>query len=280
MRVEELMTKNPIVVEVPGTRDDALKLLAQHSVSGVPVVKAKTAKLAGVVTRSDIFRNGDEEQLALVMTSKPFTVGPRDEVTKAAKIFFEKRIHGLPVVNADGELLGVISPTDILKVIAESQSKKTVGDLATGNAFPVHTSAPLTVAWQIMNLNHQNALPVLNDEAALAGIVTDSDLFKKSHVDDVVKKAKLGIGEDEDVWSWDGFRSIMPLYLSSSKVKLPKSSVKDVMTTKVETVFTRASVSEAAKKMRKFKINQLPILDSRDRLAGQVTDLDLMQVMT
>jgi CBS domain-containing protein len=280
MRVEELMTKNPIVVEVPGTRDDALKLLAHHSVSGVPVVKAKTGKLAGVVTRSDIFRHSDEEQLALIMTAKPFTIGPREDVAKAAKVFFEKRIHGLPVVNSDAELLGVISPSDVLKVIAESSSKKTIGDLGTASVFPVHTSTPLAVVWEIMNLNHQNALPVLDDDAGLAGIVTDSDLFKKSQVDDIVKKAKLAVGEDEDSWSWDSFRSIMPLYLSNSKVKLPKAAVKEVMTSKVETVFTRASVSEAAKKMRKFKVNQLPILDTHDRLLGVVTDLDLMQVMT
>jgi CBS domain-containing protein len=274
MKVEELMTREPIVAEVPGHRDDALRLLVQHSVSGVPVVKAKTRKLAGVVTRSDIFRQPDEEQLALLMTSQPFTIGPKDEMSRAARVFWERRIHGLPVVQGD-ELVGVISPSDILRVIAEQSSRRTVEEfMAKGHVAPIYDETPLTVTWEIMRMCHQNALPVLDAEARLVGIVADSDLFKKSTVDDVVKKGAQALAEDEDVWTWDGFRAIMPLYLASSKVKIPKVPVSQIMVKEVQTVFQKTSAS--ARKMRRYKVNQLPVIDTNDRLVGMITDLDLM----
>lgn len=276
MKVEELMTKDPIVAEVPGHRDDALRLLVQHSVSGVPVVKSKTRKLAGVVTRSDIFRQPEEEQLALLMSAQPFTIGPKEEVARAARVFWERRIHGLPVVQGD-ELVGVLSPSDILRVIAEASSKRTVEEfMQKGHVAPVHEDTPLTVTWEIMRICHQNALPVLDTEARLVGIVADSDLFKKSKVDDVVKKGAQALAEDEDVWTWDGFRAIMPLYLATSKVKIPKIAVKDIMVKEVQTVFQKTSASEAARKMRRYKVNQLPVIDTNDRLVGMITDLDLM----
>lgn len=270
------MTKDPIVAEVPGHRDDALRLLVQHSVSGLPVVKSKTRKLAGVVTRSDIFRQPEEEQLALIMSAQPFTVGPKEEVSRAARIFWERRIHGLPVVQGD-ELQGVLSPSDVLRVISEASSKRTVEEfMQKGHVAPVFEETPLTVTWEIMRIGHQNALPVLDAEARLVGIVADSDLFKKSTVDDVVKKGAQALAEDEDVWTWDGFRAMMPLYLATSKVKIARVPVRDVMVREVQTVFQKTSVSEAARKMRRYKVNQLPVIDANDRLVGMVTDLDLM----
>ncbi|MCA1814583.1 MAG: CBS domain-containing protein, partial [Halobacteriales archaeon] len=157
MKVEELMTKEPIVAEVPGHRDDALRLLVQHSVSGLPVVKAKTRKLAGVVTRSDIFRQPDEEQLALLMTSQPYTTGPKEEVGKAARMLWERRIHSLPVVQGD-ELVGVLTPSDVLRVLAEAGSKRTVEEFVVkGSIAPVYDETPLTTTWEIMRISRQNA---------------------------------------------------------------------------------------------------------------------------
>ena len=67
MKIEEIMSKKLIVGHVPGTVEDALKTLAEHNVSGIPILKKDTKKIAGVVTREDIFKNPDEDQIAMVM---------------------------------------------------------------------------------------------------------------------------------------------------------------------------------------------------------------------
>ena len=57
MKVEDVMSKNLIVGYVPGTVGAALQILAEHNVSGIPILKKGTDKIVGVVTRTDIFRN-------------------------------------------------------------------------------------------------------------------------------------------------------------------------------------------------------------------------------
>ena len=63
MKIEDAMSKEIIVGYVPGTVRDALKILAKNNVSGMPVLKKDTKTVVGVVTRTDIFRNTDEDQL-------------------------------------------------------------------------------------------------------------------------------------------------------------------------------------------------------------------------
>jgi len=51
MKVKDIMTKDVIYAEVPGTSASALELILKHNVSGLPVVKKGTKQLVGVVTR-------------------------------------------------------------------------------------------------------------------------------------------------------------------------------------------------------------------------------------
>ncbi len=64
--IKVLMQKDPICVEIPGSRRDALKLMIKHNVSGLPVVMKNTKKLLGLVTRKEIFRNPNIEQLTIL----------------------------------------------------------------------------------------------------------------------------------------------------------------------------------------------------------------------
>ncbi len=272
MLVSEIMSKEPIVAEVPGTREDAIRLLLEHSVSGVPVVKDGTRTLAGVLTRSDLLKRPHEEQLALIMTSHPFTVAPGDTVEDAAELFLNHRIHTLPVVE-DGHLVGVTSPSDILRVIT-SRNGQTVRDLGVEPATPVHASAPIRVAWEIMKLSRQNALPILDDQARLAGIVADSDLFRSNRI-----SSNRGNGAgDGNGWAW-GPASALITHAPDTQLALPQDPVSTVMVRDVQTVFEGASVSDAARKLVKFGISQLPVLDANDRLRGLVTDIGLMRAI-
>ena len=114
MKVEEVMSTNLIVGYVPGSVKDALDKLAKNNVSGMPILKKGTKNIAGVVTRTDIFKNADEDQLALVMSNDFHFVNKDQDVKEAAKILLDNRIHGLPVINKKKNLVGIISPKDII----------------------------------------------------------------------------------------------------------------------------------------------------------------------
>ena len=278
MKVEEVMSTDLIVGYVPGTVKSALNVLAKHNVSGMPILKIDTKKVVGVLTRTDIFKNADEEQLALIMSSEVYSVTGDQDVKDAAKLLFEKRIHGLPVLNKKKNLIGIISPKDIIKVLPEKDDEG-AEKYFTNIVVPTYQDTPINIAMEIINITNENALPVLNDELKLTGIVTDGDLFKLSHIRESVSQTDIGMGGDEDQWTWEGIRDTVRLHYSTSEVTLPKVPIKEVMITDVVKGFKNTTVSEIAKSMIKHDISRIPIVDADDRLIGMISDIDLMACM-
>ena len=278
MKVEDVMSKELIVGYVPGTIRDALKILAKNNVSGMPVLKKDTKKVVGVITRNDIFRNPDEEQLALIMSQNPITINKDKELVEAAKLLFDHRIHGIPVIDKRKNIVGIISPTDILKALPDKYDD-IVDNYFTKNLVPIYQNTPITIIMEIINITSETALPILNDERQLAGMVSEGDLFKLSHIKESVSKTDMGMGGDEDAWTWEGIRDTVRLYYSTTQVDLPTVPVKDVMVSNVIKAYRNTPISDIARQMYKNKISHVPIISSENRLLGMVTDIDLMACM-
>jgi len=278
VKIEDAMSKEIIVGYVPGTVKDALKILAKNNVSGMPVLKKDTKKVVGVVTRTDIFRNTDEDQLALIM-NKDFKYTERDQnIKEAAKLLYEHRIHGLPVVNSRKEIIGIISPTDILKNLPKNIDE-VVDHYFTNLVVPAHQDTPINIVMEIINITHTHAMPILDDNRKLIGIVTDGDLFKLSHIRESVSHSDMGMGGDEDDWTWEGIRDTVRLHYSTTEVSLPPVPVREVMVEKIIKAYKTTPVTEIAGTMLKNKISHVPVVDSQDHLLGMVTDIDLMACM-
>ena len=278
MKVKDAMSKELIVGYLPGTIKDALKTLAKHNVSGMPILKKDTKKIVGVVTRNDIFKNPNEEQLALIMSTNPSIINKDKDLVDAAKLLYEKRVHGLPVVDKRKNLIGIISPTDILKNLPDEYND-VVENYYTSNLTPVYQDNPITIIMEIINITNETALPVLNDERTLVGIASEGDLFKLSHIRESISRTDMGMGGDEDAWTWEGIRDTVRLYYSTTTVDLPPVPVKEVMITDVIKAYRNDPISEIARKMYKNNISHVPIVNSENRLVGMVTDIDLMSCM-
>lgn len=278
MKVEDVMSQDLVVGYVPGNVKDALKILAKNNVSGMPILKKDTKTVVGVLTRTDIFKNPEEDQIALIMSKDYHSVEKNQDLKEAAKVLYEKRIHGLPVINNRENLIGIISPTDILRSLKKDVSEK-IEKYFTNLVVPVYHETPINIVMEIINITHEHALPILNDERKLIGIVTDGDLFKLSHIKESVSQTDLGMGGDEDAWTWEGIRDTVRIHYSTSEVSLPAVPVKEVMITNVVKASENTPVKEVAEKMLKNRISHIPVVDSNDRLIGMVTDIDLMAAM-
>jgi CBS domain-containing protein len=280
MNVEEIMSKDLIVGYVPGTVEEALTILSKNDVSGIPVLKKGTDIIKGVVTRSDIFKNAEEDQLAMVMNEEYSSVKPKDSVEKAARLLYEHRIHGLPVINNKKQLVGIISPKEILKVLIQEQHDETVESLATVRVVPVYKETPVNIVMEIIKITNENALPVLDENRKVVGIVSDGDIFKLSHIKEEIEESNMGIGDDEDQWTWEGIRDTVRMYHSTSEVSLPMDPVEKVMVKKVKTATKRTPVCDVAKMMIKNDISHIPLVNSENRLIAMVTDIDLINCIT
>jgi CBS domain-containing protein len=279
MKVKEIMTENPIVAELPGTRTEVLKKLVKNNITGLPVIKSEDGSLAGFVTRQDIFSKPEEEQLALVIRRDMPTIGPNASVKDAARQMVDKNLSHLPVVEK-GKLVGILTPTDLLIVVEKDNPQVSVEEIVRSPCVPIYRGAPLSVALATFRAAKVYALPVLDEDAKLVGILTDRDIFNQTIVDRTVVMSDLGISDDEDNWTWEGLRNVMKLWYEVSRVDLPKLTVKDIMIKNPMTVFRKTLVADAARIMRKNDFGQLPVRDSKDNLVAMVYDIDVVSTLT
>jgi len=116
-RSESGMIQDPVTLPVDANVGDALELMKQHKIGGIPVVDA-SRKLVGIVTNRDL-RFQKDVNLAVkdVMTSEDIITAPEGtSLDSAREILQEYKIEKLPVVNNSNELIGLITYKDITKV--------------------------------------------------------------------------------------------------------------------------------------------------------------------
>lgn len=277
-KVGDVMVKEVLYAQAPGKKADAINLLCKHQLSGLPVVKKDTRELVGIVTRQNIFAHPHEDQLAMIMTKDPVTVRPDTPVKEAAALMVERHLRRLPVEKG-GELAGMLTCADLLRIVDRMESDQTVEPYLKGPCVPVFEGTPLRVVAATFELARAYALPVVNARARLVGIVTDMDLFSLTSIDSRTVMSSMGLGNDEDSWNYEGVRNLMRLYYEVSEAELPNVPVKKVMVKDPVTVYRKTSVSKAGRTMLAHNFRQLPVRDSSDRLREMLYDTDLISVL-
>lgn len=129
MRVAELMQSNVRTVPSETSIAEAVVSLADAHITGMPVVDG-TGRVVGVLSTSDVLtaeaevEDEDGRRRLLqdtavqdIMTPRPFTVTPDDDVREAARQMLYADVHRLFVTDGD-RLIGVISTTDIVRAVA------------------------------------------------------------------------------------------------------------------------------------------------------------------
>jgi len=129
MKVKEVMTPNPTAIWLTESLADAAQLMWENDCGVLPIIK-DSRKVVGLITDRDICMataikqaNPSEISVEEVMTGRVFTANPDDEVAQAMQTMQEHKIRRLPVVNADGELEGILSMNDLVLKASDSNGK-------------------------------------------------------------------------------------------------------------------------------------------------------------
>lgn len=124
-RAENGMILEPITLQPENNVQDALNIMAEYSIGGIPVVD-KTNKLVGILTNRDLrFERNLDKKVNEAMTSKNLITSTEfTDFEQAADILQEYRIEKLPVVDSDYKLIGLITYKDIIKIKAHPNSCK------------------------------------------------------------------------------------------------------------------------------------------------------------
>ncbi|OYR51270.1 signal transduction protein [Halorubrum sp. E3] len=280
MNVSDAMTPRSelVVVEIPGSRNDVLEYIQEHGFSSVPVVKDAGGEevYRGLVTRDDLIDQPDEDQLALLMREVP-TAGADDDIVDAARTMVAEGSRRLPVVDGD-ELVGILTVTDVVRAIArgEVDGETQVGELATREVNATHAGTPLPVAEREIALSGVPYAVVLDDEAAVAGMLTEVDILEVARVVEGEASTGDSIAEQDSEWSWEGIKATGARYLPTRNVEIPAEAVRHFMTADLITVNATRTAKEVAQELISNDIEQVPLVSGTD-LDGIVRDVDLLE---
>ena len=140
-RAENGMIYDPITIDVEATVGDALRLMKQYHIGGIPVVDPHK-HLIGIVTNRDLrFQDNPAKPIREVMTSENLiTVGTKTTIPEATEVLRKNRIEKLPVVDTDGTLVGLITYRDITKIKDNPKaSKDSLGRLRVAAAVGINS---------------------------------------------------------------------------------------------------------------------------------------------
>ncbi len=147
--VAEVMTPNPITVEPQTALNEAIKIMAEKKISGLPVVNGE-GNLIGVLSETDLMwqetgiepapyimildsiiylqnpaRHEKEIHKALgqtvgeVMSDNPISISPEKSLREAARLMHDKKIRRLPAIDSEGKVVGILTRGDIIRTMAE-----------------------------------------------------------------------------------------------------------------------------------------------------------------
>src|SRR4051812_3882136 len=137
MLVRELMTADPVTVTTATPVKTALGLLAEHRITSMPVLGRK-GRLRGVVSEADLIKNlvlPDQRAherpvhdewvdrpvlISEVMSPHVVAVHPQDDLADVVELLTTTTVKSVPVVDQQGRLLGILSRSDVVRVLART----------------------------------------------------------------------------------------------------------------------------------------------------------------
>jgi IMP dehydrogenase len=138
-RSESGMIIDPITLHVDATIGDAMKLMNENKIGGIPIVDANK-KLVGILTNRDLrFETDKPKKVSEVMTSNNLVTAPEGTTLSTAfNILKQHKVEKLPVVKKDGTLTGLITYRDIQKLKSQPNAVKDgFGRLVVGAALGI-----------------------------------------------------------------------------------------------------------------------------------------------
>jgi len=120
IKVSSAMNNDPVTIDVRGTLKETADIMMDRGVGSILVMDRQVLK--GIITERDMVRelgqrcmDPKETEVGKVMTTNLFTVNPDLDIREAASQMLQRDIRRLPVIDAKGNLVGIITEKDILR---------------------------------------------------------------------------------------------------------------------------------------------------------------------
>jgi len=294
MRIQDVMSRDVITVE-PGTPvSEVVRLLLQKGVKAAPVIDKN--RIVGIITGGDLLQRASmelrldlqsqlspelqDEHFQLlktkglaagdIMTSPAQTINVKTNLSEALVRMARNDIKRLPVVDDDGNLMGIVSRVDVLRAISRAASitesipelpkslGRTAGDVMYQQVPTASPETPLTQVLEKILATPLRRVVVVDKDLKVLGIVLDRDIVVRFS-----QQKKTGL-----------LRSL--IYMLSSPVKETEEpgsiegSAQDIMNRDVFTVLNDDSLTDVIRLMVDKGVKRLVVVDTQHRLRGMI----------
>lgn len=269
-------TRPPIAVLATDTVAKARNQMIRFDIGRLLVVD-EIGRPVGIITRTDMVKTLSRREMwrrpldrLLVsdfMTKGVICVNERITVSETARLMFEKNIGGLPVVDAAGKCVGVVTAHDLIGVYARSALEdvpvKEVMERKVPTVKPLHSVHRVI---ELMSRSELRRVMVVDEEGRAVGIITPTDI---AFLDPkIYLRAK-------DVLVTRGLGGL----LARRKVKVLVPIAEDIMTSPVISAREEEGVKAAARRMYERGIGALPVVDRNGKLVGIVAKRHIVKVL-
>ena len=264
------------VISVPPTESiiSAVGMMTKHGFRRMPVTDAGTKKLRGIITSGDVINfmgGGDKfrlvqvrhggnllaavnESVRTIMTQKLTTLAFDSHIRDALEIIVNKKIGGLPIVDGNGVLVGILTERDVLRVLAAERSPLAVEDVMSSTLRVTAPDSPISTVTHDMTKYRFRRLPVVSDDV-LYGIITATDIMR-----------------------YLGSREVFSRLTSGDVTEVTRLPVRTLIAGNLFTTTPEKSINEAAREMLERNIGALPVIEG-GHLIGLVTEFDLVRAL-
>jgi CBS domain-containing protein len=262
------------VISVPPTQSiiGAVEIMTKCGFRRLPVTDAGTKKLRGIITSGDVINfmgGGDKyklvqvrhggnllaavnESVRSIMTQQITTLAHDSRISDAVDIIVQKKIGGLPIIDDDGVLNGIVTERDVLRVLGAERSTLTVENVMSSSLRVTNPDCTIANVAQDMTQYRFRRLPVVSDDV-LYGIVTATDIMK-----------------------YLGSREVFSLLTTGNVAEVMELPVRTLIAGDLFTTTPMQNINQAAREMLTRNIGALPVIEG-SRLIGLVTEFDLVR---
>ncbi|MBW7992814.1 MAG: CBS domain-containing protein [Planctomycetes bacterium] len=248
LEVGDIMTEDIATICPGASVVSAAKIMSDKNISCIIV--SENGDLSGIITETDLLKKGVAEgydfrkmTVEHLMSTPVRSLPPNLSVLDASRIMEAENIRRLVIVENERPV-GIITQTDIVRVLTSYSMWKNVEELMTSDVAAISTSATVKEAADIMASRDISCLVAMANNA-VAGIFTERDLLKR----------------------------VIALKRNPSETIL-----KNVISSPVVSVPSNYSIPSASKMMEKMKIRRLLVMDDQN-LMGVVTQTDILKAI-
>jgi CBS-domain-containing membrane protein len=244
---------------------------------------------AGMPVRLGLLAESDQQQVSLVLENlapkkarevmnRPAVTIEQDRlVTEAVNLMLKKQVKRLPVTDADGKLVGILSRLDVFHTLLRecpdwrafqkqqiTVDLRFVSDIMRRDTLTVLPDTPIEEVIRLIDCNDIQRVCVVDQEGRFLGLVSDRDL--------------LAAFSDRSAGLWNYFVSRIS---SGERGRLSEDlraqTAGEVMNTQIVTIPEDAPINEAIRLMLDKAIKRLPVVDEQGKFKGMISRDALMR---